>query len=395
MKTLSGKSPHNNAKATQEPYFKDSNWIPLEPNTTNDFTTPRMIASDINETTSVVGSTAYDRKSFVLKGVLSTTQANLTPIVDVNRVSLTLINSRIDDPSFLNYTLDPMDKTAVVTSNSTNSLTFNCNVLVNVVAVTGGQYIINETVTGAVSGATGVVVSWDSVNLTLKNVTGSFQLTEAISGTNATGTVQKVQYINTITNPNSVLDFSVFLPGFTMTIDGSPSNQYGYTSPVTILDVTGNQITVDTGSAHPFVFATSQANVFLTQYGRYVAESGPNRCTAAGRYITRQFNLANPANSLHILFTINRPPGSFVDCYYRILKTNATQPFETILWNKIELDATVDNGESSNVNDFKEYVYTADNIGSFTAFSIKLVMRGGNSAQVPRIQDFRGIALAI
>ena len=248
---------------------------------------------------------------------------------------------------------------------------------------------------GARSGAQGTVVSWDSVNLVLSGVTGVFSVNEAISNGNITvGTVQGFEYVNTITNPSNVLDFSVFLPGYTMTINGSPSNQYPYASPVTILDVTGNTITVDTRGGAPFTLATNQSNVQLTMYGRYVAESGPNRCTTASRYITRQFNLANPANSLRVYFTINRPPGSFVDAYYRVLRTNSTQAFETILWKPLSLDATVDDGVSSNPGEFKEYVYTADNIGSFTAFSIKLVMRGGNSAQVPKIRDFRGIALA-
>jgi hypothetical protein len=180
-----------------------------------------------------------------------------------------------------------------------------------------------------------------------------------------------------------------------MTINGCPSNTFPFSNPVTILavDKTNTVITVD--SPVPFATSLNQANVQLTQYVRFVAESGPDNCTTSSRYMTRQFNLANPANSLKILFTINRPPGAFVDCYYRILRTNSTQPFDSITWKPITLDSTVDNGVSTDPNKFKEYTYTANNIGTFTAFAIKLVMRGGNSSQVPKIKDFRGIALAI
>lgn len=394
FKGITGKSPHNNAYTVQEPYLKDTDWIPITINTTNDFLDPRMIASDINETTSVVGASAYDRKSFVLRGTLSTTTPNLTPQVDLTRLSMMMAGNRIDDPTFSNYTLQTHDAGPTLTSTSTDYLTFDSNVIVQVVAVTGGQYTVNETVIGAVSGAQGTVVSWDSVYLTLKGVTGIFQITEAIAGAAATGTVQAFEYVNTITNPTSVLDFSIFKPGYVMEIDGSGSNQYPYGNPVLILDVTGNQIKVDTGISHPFVFADHQANVSLIQYNRFVAESGPNRCTTASRYITRQFSLANPANSLHIIFTVNRPPGSFIDVFYRTLKTNSTQPFETIVWKAIAVDATIDQGFSSNPDEFKDYKYSIDDIGSFTAFSIKLVMRGGNSSQIPRIKDFRGIALA-
>ena len=395
MKTTTGKSPHNNAFTAQEPYIKDSAWIPIGINTTTNFLAPAMIASPINETTSIVGATEFDRKSFVMKGVLRTDNANLSPMVDVTRTSIVMANNRIDDPTFANFTQEEMDKGITVTSTSTDYLTFDCQVIVNVIAVTGGNYVNGQTVYGAKSGATGLVVSWDSVNLTLSNVTGVFQRDEAISnGDTVVGTVEKFEYLNTITNPTGILDFSVFIPGYSLVIEGSPSNQYEFDSPVVILSVKGNQIVVDTGDNEPFTPATNQANVNLTQYVRYVAETGPNNCTTASRYITRQFKLAQPANSLRVLFTINRPPGSFVDCYYRILKEDSTQAFETILWKELELDDTVDSGVSSNLNEFKEYVYTANNIGSFTAFSIKLVMRGGNSSLVPRVKDFRGIALA-
>ena len=83
-----------------------------------------------------------------------------------------------------------------------------------------------------------------------------------------------------------------------------------------------------------------------------------------------------------------------MDCYYRILAANSTQSFGTIPWKLMSLNANVDNGVSTNPLQYKDYLYEANDLGSFTAFSIKLVMRGGNTAQVPKIQSFRGIALA-
>jgi hypothetical protein len=394
IKTTTGKSPHNNSITAQEPYIKDQSFTQLPVNTTSTFIAPCMIASDINETTSIVGSSAFDRKSLVMQGIMATTQDNLSPLVDSSRVGAITINSRIDDPSFANETIDVMDVTGTLTSTSNAPFVFNSQIILTLVGVTGGVYTTSDTVVGAVSGATGQVVSWDSVNLVLQNATGTFQTTEAVSGASAIGTVQSIQTVNTITDSSSTLDFSIFKPGYSMTIVGSPSNQYLFSNPVVVLAVGVNSLTVDTGAGAPFVPATNQTNVVLTQYNRFVAESGPHRCTAAARYITRQFTLAQPATSLHVYFTINRPPGSFVDCYYRVLKANRQDDLNGIVWSLLPLDSTVDSGVSSNRTEFKEYVYTADNIGAFTAFSIKLVMRGGNSAQVPRIQDFRAIALA-
>ena len=47
------------------------------------------------------------------------------------------------------------------------------------------------------------------------------------------------------------------------------------------------------------------------------------------------------------------------------------------------------------VNVFKEYKYSVKDIPEFTAFQIKIVMKGTNSALAPRIKDLRGIALAV
>jgi hypothetical protein len=405
----SGKSVNINSLTPQEPYIKDTLYSPMAINSTSLFAAPRMLASDINETNNIVGATAYDRKSMIFQGIMATTSANLTPIIDSTRISTVLINNQIDDPTFDSYTITNMDNGVTVISGSGEGVYFDSQVVMNVVGVTGGTFTVAEVVTGSVSGAIGTVVTWDGSSLTLSDATGIFQDAEAVSGatSNTIGTCEHFQYLNTLTNwviasppvTPGTMDFSVFIPGYAISISGCAENSFGtpygpgqtYTNPpVTILAVNGNQLTVS--ASVPFVHKDAQINIHLTQFVRYVAESGPTGCTTASRYITRQFNLATAANNLQVLFTINRPPGSYVDVYYRILAQNSTQAFSSIIWQLMELDAAVDNGESTDPNQFKEYTYTANNIGLFTAFSIKLVMRGGNSSLIPRIQDFRGIA---
>ena len=96
---------------------------------------------------------------------------------------------------------------------------------------------------------------------------------------------------------------------------------------------------------------------------------------------------------MKVYFTVNNPPGAFVDVYYRVLRADTNDVFDSLLWVPMVLDTTVDGGDSSNPDEFKEFVYSVDQIGDFTAMSIKLVMRGGNSAQVPRMRDFRAVVL--
>ena len=44
--------------------------------------------------------------------------------------------------------------------------------------------------------------------------------------------------------------------------------------------------------------------------------------------------------------------------------------------------------------EFLDYQFTADNLDSFTGFSIKIVMSGNNEAYAPIFRDLRAIALA-
>ena len=55
-------------------------------------------------------------------------------------------------------------------------------------------------------------------------------------------------------------------------------------------------------------------------------------------------------------------------------------------------DTPVNN--SVNIDDFIERQYTADDIGEFISFAIKIRMQGSNSSVVPRCKDLRAIALA-
>jgi len=393
VKTTSGKSVHNNALAIQEPYAKDPLYIPIAMNDTTYFSQPRMVASTINETTSIVGATSFDRKSLVFKGIMSTEVENLTPMIDTKRMSAITVCSRLDDPTFANMNIDGMDNGVTVTSTSPDSLSFDSQTILAVTGVTGTTFATSETVTGARRGSTGNVVAFDSVNLTLNALVGQFIIGETISGLNAVGTVKHIQKVNTITNPSAALDFTTFRPGRAMTIIGSPSNNdWDYDNPAIVLSVSGNTIYLDTGDTD-FTPVTGQTNVQLTQYNRFVSEVAPTGCSVGSRYITRRFTFKDNANSLKVYFTINRPPGSFIDVYYRILRADTNDVFDTQLWTQMDLEDTVDSGESSNPNEFKEYVYGVDQIGEFTAMSVKLVMRGGNTAQSPRIRDFRAIAL--
>ena len=64
------------------------------------------------------------------------------------------------------------------------------------------------------------------------------------------------------------------------------------------------------------------------------------------------------------------------------------------------VDPSLNNGESdvrvpaSSANQFLEYEFSANDLGEFSGYSIKIIMSGTDQANAPIISDLRTIALA-
>ena len=93
------------------------------------------------------------------------------------------------------------------------------------------------------------------------------------------------------------------------------------------------------------------------------------------------------------MFDANRPSSSSIDVYWKVLRSDDTAQFEDITWTEMPLDKTV--SESKNYDDYREYAYEVSGLDGFIAFAIKIVMKGTNSAEPPKLKDFRAIALAL
>lgn len=86
-KLTNGKS----VAGAETPFAKDSSYQAMAPNTNATLRVPKVIASQVNETNGMAGV-----KSATVRAKLFTTSKYLTPIIDLNRASLTVVNNRID-----------------------------------------------------------------------------------------------------------------------------------------------------------------------------------------------------------------------------------------------------------------------------------------------------------
>jgi len=116
-------------------------------------------------------------------------------------------------------------------------------------------------------------------------------------------------------------------------------------------------------------------------------------------------SLENAATAIKVLFSANRHSSAEIELYFKILRSDDASEFDDLSYEPFNTDGGPDNTvkSSTSKDNFQEYEYTAgvtdDGLGTpldeFISFQIKIVMKGTNTANPPRIKDLRAIALAI
>ena len=130
-------------------------------------------------------------------------------------------------------------------------------------------------------------------------------------------------------------------------------------------------------------------------------------------YVSDTVSLSKPASSLKVILGAYRPASSDIRVLYSLVRDDSSeieQEFELFPgYENLEttsdggfrvVDPSLNNGKSdvkvpaSSANQFLEYEFSADNLGEFSGYSIKIIMSGTDQANAPIISDLRTIALA-
>jgi len=129
----------------------------------------------------------------------------------------------------------------------------------------------------------------------------------------------------------------------------------------------------------------------------YVADTTNVGTSSAAVYLTRPVILENISSALDIRLTQNVRATSNVEVYYRVSSSEEVRNIDDLSWIPFNTNGNEDTTvvPAEDADTFKEYKYSATGIHDFTAFQIKIVMKGTNSAYPPVIRDMRGIALAV
>jgi hypothetical protein len=112
---------------------------------------------------------------------------------------------------------------------------------------------------------------------------------------------------------------------------------------------------------------------------------------AMARYFTKKITLNDPATMARVYFSAIRPANADIKVYIKY-QTDDNQEVEFKSLPYVELTKVV--FPLSDGFEYKDYTFELDNLNSFSVFSIKIVMTSLTTTDVPKIKDFRTIALA-
>jgi hypothetical protein len=150
----------------------------------------------------------------------------------------------------------------------------------------------------------------------------------------------------------------------------------------------------------------------------YISDSRVNTINEdphAATYISNTVRLAQPATSLKVIISAYRHSSADFRVLYSLIRPDSSeieQSFELFPgYNNLTIDNNndgyldvIDASKNSGLpdvfvpaslnNQFLDYEFSANNLGSFTGYTIKIVMSGTDQANAPRFKDLRSIALA-
>ena len=117
----------------------------------------------------------------------------------------------------------------------------------------------------------------------------------------------------------------------------------------------------------------------------------------AGNYITKVARLEKSATGLKVMLAANTFTSSKIVVMYKLVPVGYAGSLDDLPFQFFNSTGVPDNGQLIPQNDlttFTDYTYTVEDTDDFDAFQVKISLMGFNQPYIPRVKDFRGIALA-
>ena len=167
------------------------------------------------------------------------------------------------------------------------------------------------------------------------------------------------------------------------------------------------------GQSSNIICTSNRVNSVITNYATDSRVKTVEFDPTAAQYISKEMLLENSGTSIKILVAAHVHLNSDIRAFYAVNGKEGQDPIFTPFPGYTNLNsrgqvilAENNNGESDKFVpktnsygfgddvDFKEYVFTADNLPSFRSYRIKVLLTSTTQVFVPRVKDLRVIALA-
>ena len=162
------------------------------------------------------------------------------------------------------------------------------------------------------------------------------------------------------------------------------------------------------------VLTTNKVNSVIENYATDPRVDTIDEDPTACQYISKEIVLENPASSIKIILAAHVNLDADIRAFYSVADKSGLTPIFTPFPGYLNLntrgqviDPENNNGESDSYvvksnslvfeasqADFREYVFSIENLPSFRTYRIKLNLTSKTQCYVPRIKDLRVIALA-
>jgi len=120
----------------------------------------------------------------------------------------------------------------------------------------------------------------------------------------------------------------------------------------------------------------------------FISDLAATGSSTRANYVTKKIDLATPATSLLVRFAVSKPLGADIEVYYK-LQNGSVSNFNSQEYTQLTLD-TIKNTVDNQYFDVEKFI---DNLSSFTAVMIKIVLKSTTIARYPKVKDLRVIAL--
>jgi hypothetical protein len=317
------------ASGTMTPYnpvVSNSNYI---------FDTRKTVKSLENQFVNPV--TGLIRPSLRIRARISSDNANISPIIDLQKFSAYTVKNLVNDVEEFDVNVEEIDKRSLVNNTISSSLVFS-----NPTSTTCRIFTDDDA----------------ADNLLETIIPGKYiQIENCSINVNGKYLVKSV-----VVAPDTVDSGDAEGDSVTITLEG----QFAATGTVT---------------------TNTQSSTFnISVLDKYVDDFAAVGITNSANYITRTLSLTAPADSFKILFDANMPEGTSVKVFYRTWDNAAN--LNTLNYENTGFVKTT----SDPLNIFSERDVIIENITAFRNISIKIVMKSNHPVYVPKIKNLRLVA---